>query len=205
MSGAPLPARQARSRETRDRIVEAAAAVVAECGVDGATVSEVARRAGTSVGNFYRRFPSKDALLDHLELEFLGARPTFWDEHLRPERWRDREPRELLAFVVAEIVSRHASQRDLLRAIALRARDDYERRVAGMGLDLAGRIRGLLESVWPGSIDHPDPDRAVFLGLEMVAATAGEILLFRRLQDAPSVAELERELTRACSAYLGLA
>jgi len=51
----------------RQRILEAAHDVFVERGT-GLTVDEVARRAGVGVGTVYRRFPSKEALLDAVAL-----------------------------------------------------------------------------------------------------------------------------------------
>ena len=48
---------------TRARLVEAAAAVFAEKGYDGAGVQEIARRAGLTTGAIYGRFSGKSALL----------------------------------------------------------------------------------------------------------------------------------------------
>src|SRR5262245_15990282 len=58
-----LPAAQERSRRTRDRLLDAAEAVLAHEGLDGATVPAIAREAGVAVGSVYRRFPDKDALM----------------------------------------------------------------------------------------------------------------------------------------------
>lgn len=49
----------------RERILEAAAAVFADRGLD-ASLDEVAHRAGVGVGTVYRRFPNKEALADAL-------------------------------------------------------------------------------------------------------------------------------------------
>jgi len=52
-----------RSREnTRARLLEAAAQVFAEVGLDGASVEEVCERAGFTRGAFYSNFESKDEL-----------------------------------------------------------------------------------------------------------------------------------------------
>jgi AcrR family transcriptional regulator len=60
--GRPLRADAARNRE---RILEAAAVVFAEQGLD-ATLDEVAAKAGVGVGTVYRRFPDKDSLVGAL-------------------------------------------------------------------------------------------------------------------------------------------
>jgi len=45
-------------------ILEAAAAVIAEEGYEGATMAEIAARSGTKIGSLYRFFPNKESLAD---------------------------------------------------------------------------------------------------------------------------------------------
>jgi AcrR family transcriptional regulator len=56
---------RADARRNRERILEGAREVFAECGVD-AQMDDVARRAGVGVGTVYRHFPTKEALLGEL-------------------------------------------------------------------------------------------------------------------------------------------
>ena len=67
------PPQQARSQETLERLLDAAETLVAEKGFDDTPVAEVARRAGSSVGAFYTRFPDKDALLHALYVTRVGG------------------------------------------------------------------------------------------------------------------------------------
>ena len=62
-----LPAYQARSREQRDRLLKAGERAFAEHGFWQAPVADIARRAGCSVGSFYRRFQDKEALFFALQ------------------------------------------------------------------------------------------------------------------------------------------
>jgi AcrR family transcriptional regulator len=55
--------RQRRSAYTVDAILEAAALVLEEDGLEGFNTNAVARRAGASIGTLYQYFPSKDALI----------------------------------------------------------------------------------------------------------------------------------------------
>jgi len=50
------------AQRNRDRILEAARALVAETGVD-ATMEDIARHAGVAVGTLYRHFPAKEDLV----------------------------------------------------------------------------------------------------------------------------------------------
>ncbi|KJL25345.1 TetR/AcrR family transcriptional regulator [Microbacterium azadirachtae] len=77
-----------RSREnTRARLLEAAALVFAEAGLDGATVEAVCERAGFTRGAFYSNFESKDEL-------FLELAGTVSAERLTAVRQRVTELNE---------------------------------------------------------------------------------------------------------------
>ena len=54
--------RQKRSQQTADVIVEAAARVFAEMGLERSTTNRIAEVAGVSVGSLYQYFPDKHAL-----------------------------------------------------------------------------------------------------------------------------------------------
>ena len=103
---------------TRDRLIEAAAAVFAEKGYDGAGVQEIARRAGFTTGAIYGRFRGKAELLfaaieAHTtnELEQLFAQHRFAGRvtdilttvgsHLVTEPFDDGQALLLEAFVAA--------------------------------------------------------------------------------------------------------
>lgn len=103
---------------TRDRLIEAAAAVFAEKGYDGAGVQEIARRAGFTTGAIYGRFRGKAELLlaaiearTHDELQQLFADNRFEGRaadiittvgsHLVTERFDEGQALLLEAFVAA--------------------------------------------------------------------------------------------------------
>jgi AcrR family transcriptional regulator len=54
---------QARSRATYDAMIEAAAHILEQHGLEGFTTNAVAERAGASIGSLYQYFPNKDALM----------------------------------------------------------------------------------------------------------------------------------------------
>ncbi|WP_241681671.1 TetR/AcrR family transcriptional regulator [Streptomyces sp. CB01881] len=67
---------RADARRNRDRVLEAAAEVVAEQGTQ-ASLRDVARRAEVGLGTLYRHFPTRDALLEallHRRFEQLAER-----------------------------------------------------------------------------------------------------------------------------------
>jgi AcrR family transcriptional regulator len=58
--------RQARSVETRARLLAAAAGIIAENGIEGASVDAIAERAERTSGSLYGQFGSKDGLIVEL-------------------------------------------------------------------------------------------------------------------------------------------
>ena len=55
--------RQARGRERRDAILDAAATIISEAGLDAVSMHAAARRAGASTGSIYHFFRDRDQLL----------------------------------------------------------------------------------------------------------------------------------------------
>ncbi|NJM84109.1 MAG: TetR/AcrR family transcriptional regulator [Tabrizicola sp.] len=64
---------QARTAQTRDRLVAAARDIVAETGLAGLRTEAVVARAATAKGTFFAHFPDKDHLLALLLAEILRA------------------------------------------------------------------------------------------------------------------------------------
>jgi AcrR family transcriptional regulator len=69
----PIPAQQARSRDSLQRLLKAAAEVLQEEGLEGATIPRISSRAGLSPGAVYRRFRDKDALLQTVVLAIMQS------------------------------------------------------------------------------------------------------------------------------------
>jgi len=61
--GEAKPALQARSKRTRDAILKAVADALEDGALEKASVQELARAAGVSIGAFYGRFDSKDTAI----------------------------------------------------------------------------------------------------------------------------------------------
>src|SRR5512147_130417 len=98
------PPQQARSQLTLSRILDAAESILAEKSWADTTVAEIARRAGSSVGGFYTRFPDKDTLLTALHQRFVEEAWATSQVALDETRWAGASiceiVRELVAFQV---------------------------------------------------------------------------------------------------------
>ena len=71
---------QARSRETVERILGAAAALIEEGGVDAVTTRAIAGRAGITAPSLYRFFADREQVLDALIEQHLGRLSAFLAE-----------------------------------------------------------------------------------------------------------------------------
>jgi len=104
--------RQARRRSAREAIVAAAWQLVAEEGLAGLSLRELARRAGITPPTVYAYFASKNAIYDTM---FFQAANTFADEMAKP--YSSDNPREVLAESVGrffEFCARHPARYQLL-------------------------------------------------------------------------------------------
>lgn len=66
------PAYQTRSREQRDRLLKAGERAFAAAGFWETHVTDIAKRAGCSVGSFYRRFEDKEAFFLALQADMAA-------------------------------------------------------------------------------------------------------------------------------------
>ncbi len=71
---APLPAKQKRSRETRDALLAAGWKLLAKTTWDRLSVNDLVAEAQSSVGSFYSRFADKDSYFDSLASQWLERR-----------------------------------------------------------------------------------------------------------------------------------
>ena len=154
--------REASRQRTRARLLEAAAAVFAERGFYGASVEEIAERAGFSKGAFYSNFETKEDLFlavldDRIEadiraLEALGedsSIPAFL-EFLAARAARRAAEGEQWTLLSAEFWLHALRHRELVPKLAARqqaGRAALARVIKGlfvqMGLPLPGRPEDL--------------------------------------------------------------
>ncbi len=200
------PPQQARSQQTLDRLLDAAEALVSEKGFDDAPVAEIARRAGSSVGAFYSRFPDKDSLLGALNERFLVQAVATADAALDPALWQRASIGEISTAFVRFLVEIHREQRGLLRAFSLRMRVDpvFQARRERLAHHVGGRLSELLLA-HRAEIQHADPHRAAAFALTMVFGVLEHTIVFGEMRSGAFTwtdEDLSAELSRAFLAYL---
>ena len=111
------PPKQARSRRTYHRLLEAASELLADRPFDEITVDEIAERAGYTKGAFYARFDSKAALLRHLVARLTEGALDAWDAFLDPDRWADASLEDVVEAFVHRMVAIYTRSGHLMGAI----------------------------------------------------------------------------------------
>ena len=200
---------QPRSRLTLNRLLDAAEALLGDRTFDELTVTQVVRRANSSVGSFYARFPHKEALLGALYERHQQQMIAQLDEELSVERWAGVPLAVMIERIVERMVRLYRSQRGLLRALVLfgyahpdwRYADERER-----GRLAVSRIAELIAER-RRKLTHADPARVESLGVLSVLATLREVILFsERTSSAIQLSDerLAKELSIQFCTYLGV-
>jgi len=208
-SAETLPVKQTRSRETVNRLLDAAEALLIEGGLERATVPNIAARAGLSVGVVYRRFPDKDALVRAVYERFFDRARAASLHTGNLDWWRGIALPDIARTLVTNVVAQHRHNRHLLRALAAytsTADAAFRRRVDELNAHTMDRLASILLAR-RAKITHPQPERAVRFGLFVVAAAMRAMIQSDDARLAPfGIAEgqLADELTRMYLRYLGV-
>lgn len=188
-----LPAKQARSRATRDALVRAGKKLCEIKDFDDLSVAEIATAAGCSVGSFYSRFTDKDGFFralvgDAAERDKIRTPPLVVD----PKQPID----EILAEVVASTLAGYRKRRGLIRATIRRsmAEPALWEPSRKRGQEIADRLVTRLASIFP---NDPNVETRVRFACQMLYGTLNNAVLIApgplQLEDDA----LEGELLRA--------
>lgn len=193
-----LPVQQERSLATRERIVAAAEWAFAEKGYEGARISDIAKRAGCSVGAVYFRFADKDALFFAIVESFrAGVRERL--PVLAASPFAD--PDAVIERFVAATATQAREHRGLFRAIVERGFD--QSLAMEMMFSIREELQTFLETVL-ARFGRKYSDLS--FTVKMISQMAYGFLITGILNDrAPTrldEARTTRELTAALTAYL---
>jgi len=202
------PVHQERSQRTRERLFDAAEAEIREKGYADASVVEIARRAGCSVGTFYRRFRDKTALFHALDERWGEAFRATMEDAVSAERWAGALILEILTGYIEFSMGQGREHAELHRAaINMASRDArFAERQRKLAAELHTRLRALLVAR-QDEIGREDPPRAIEFVLEqlrsMLMARLGAELLDKTLFASSDEQFIDQALT-SVSAYLKL-
>jgi AcrR family transcriptional regulator len=159
-----MPVVHERGRQTLERLLDAAEQLLDFVGLEGATIPAIAVGAGVSVGNVYKRFPNKDALLRAVYERFFTELLAANQFALDPAKWVDTPTIELVTTLVAGMVNDYRSRRSLIRALMLYAQTHTDSEFRARAEKLRLESFQLFEAVLRDrrqDIAHPYPERAI--------------------------------------------
>ncbi|MGE5278084.1 MAG: TetR/AcrR family transcriptional regulator [Acidobacteriota bacterium] len=202
------PARQQRSRRTLERLLDAAEGVLAEKGLDAATVPAIAARSGLSVGVVYRRFPDKDALIRAVYERFFARSRDKNRRVLEPGRWAGVATAPMVHALVGGMVKGYRLHRGLLAALLAYAETQpdrrFRRRARQLSEEVFGQIAILLLSRGR-ELTHPEPAKAIRFMLLVVGSALHALLLSAENPNPFGTGKrLTAELARLCLGFLGV-
>jgi AcrR family transcriptional regulator len=178
-SSAVRAPRQARSRATLDRIARATIDLLEVKTFDEISIAEIVANANSSVGAFYTRFEDKAALLDYLD-ELYARRVVEVATTAADAAPAAMSLPEQVRGLVTYLLRMHRVQPGLLRTLIVEARRQgegaFRERTRRMNRTIPPIMDRLLEH--SEHIHHPDPSRAVYVGLLLVFSTIREVVLF---------------------------
>jgi AcrR family transcriptional regulator len=198
--------RQARSQQTLERLLDAAEAIIAEQGVDNASVAEIARRADSSIGAFYARFHDKEGLLRYLFERFGEQADATALVALEPSRWEGVPLRQALETLLRFMSAVLNDKRGLIAAMFARVATDPS--LGLLGDRLLERISSLLTALITSRgarVEHRELDKAVHVVVWTVLS-ALELRAVYSIHSKPRFSDNDAasELTELCIRYLGL-
>ena len=211
--GKKLAPKQARSRASTERLLQAAETVLEERGLDGATIPRIASKAGLTPGAVYRRFKDKDALLQQVTLNLLESGNRNVQKYLVPEQAKGTPLPVLIDRIVTSVLYSHRKKGRLVRALRDFAVDHpnaaFRKKVDALEKEQVRRILDYL-GVHSAEIKHHDPKLALSFGIMLVFFAIRELIISANSDMWESWAEflpkndieLQRELSRAFLRYI---
>jgi len=208
-----LAPQQARSRESTRKLLKAAAEVLGQHGLEGATIPRIAQHAGLTPGAVYRRFADKDALLETVIVGILERQDERLREMLTPAMVRQIPLAVFAEQLINNMLVSYRANAGLLRAIRKFAQGRDHTRFYKKVTKLELRTYQYVVELFllrRKEIKHPDPQTAVSFALMMLSSTLIELILVDHdMKNWQAVIpkderSLKRELLRSFLRYLGV-
>ena len=162
---------QSRSEKTQAALLDAAEALIVERGVDGTSVTDIASRAGSSVGAVYHHFKDKKALYYAVFHRMTETLADLNRQAADPARWNGANVRDLIEGYI-DLRLRQSSEGGMSkRAIALVMADDPELKAHMAEIKREGSL-ALLQLILArkSEIAHPDPGFAAAFVIDQLSA-----------------------------------
>jgi AcrR family transcriptional regulator len=200
--------RQERSAQSLVRLLDAAERLMQQQHFEDISVAQIAGEAGTSIGNFYGRFNSKDDLLLILHERYQDDRLKLWREFFDGADWTEMRLADRALPLIRMIIRNYRARSGVFRTLVLQQWRYPEKVDARTREVLGGLYKDGFEFLREcrREIRHPKPERAIEIGIAAVLAACRENIVMRPKVLPASLMvsdeELAVELSHMLCAYL---
>ncbi|MBV9367837.1 MAG: TetR/AcrR family transcriptional regulator [Solirubrobacterales bacterium] len=199
------PPKQRRSRESYERVLDAAHALLEENGFEGLTVQEVAARSGVSVGAIYERFGNKETLLRDVHARLMESMLRSGESAGDPAA-SAAGAAAAVAAVVAGMARVMNDNRKALRAFMHLGAVDKVISARGSKASIA-LSKTFKRALMPYATEfgHPEPEVALDVAFRIAYSTLARQVMYGPVFESDrrlSWKRLVDEIASACAAYL---
>jgi AcrR family transcriptional regulator len=199
------PPKQRRSRESYERVLDAAYALLEENGFEGLTVQEVAARSGVSVGAIYERFGNKETLLRAVHARMMESMSEAHAGAGDPAASADGAGAAIDAVVAGMARIMNENRKALRAFMHLGAVDEViSARGSEASIALSKTFKAAL-APYRSEFRHPDPDVALDVAFRIAYSTLARQVMYGPVFESDrrlSWRRLVDELGAVCSVYL---
>lgn len=203
----PLPSQQ-RSQQSLERLLDAVEELLRKKDFDQISVTEIVRRAKSSVGVFYSRFEDKTEILFAVERREVETYIELAEQVLDPAHWREVPLAEIVERTVGVVVEHFRRRRHIARAVASCAAVQQKKLHTWSPFrDALVKAVTRIVADRPDEIRHPDATLAIQASLGMLFAFLDRLAVSEETPyggltlDDP---RLEGEMARLLVRYSGL-
>lgn len=171
--------RQRRSRESLERILQAAEDQIRAEGLESLTISDVVGKVGLSVGAFYARFPDKTALIHAVQDRFHDRLEPIIHRQILERAGSCPDMATAVSEAVDVLVRNVTSEWELSRGFMMMSVFDPVLKARGemVNRDRRNAFKEVLMR-HTAEIGHPDPELAIDVAYGMYAAVIRGRLIF---------------------------
>jgi len=199
------PPKQRRSRESYERVLDAAHALLEENGFEGFTAQEVAARSGVSIGAIYERFGNKEALLQEVHARLMDSMLEAGEAAGDPAAGMADAAAAVTAAVTAMARIMNDNRKALRAFMHLGAVDEViSARGSKASIALSKTFKRALKP-YAAEFRHPEPDMALDVAFRIAYSTLARQVMYGPVFESDRRLGWKRlvdELGAACAAYL---
>jgi AcrR family transcriptional regulator len=197
-----LPAKQMRSRKTRDALIAAGWKLMSRTPWDEVTISDLVKVAGVSVGSFYTRFADKDAYFESLAAEWVVRRG---EERIQKLELMGKD-QDYLSETILDTYRTTLKNQHFWRAALVRgaAHPDFWKPFRELGLRVMARVLSMRETEL-GRVLTDEEARHIRFAFQMANGLINNSIVNRPGPIMPGTVEFEIELVRGLKAVAGVA